>query len=91
MSKMQCPVCGSQDTKRTFEEVDDLEAVRDYECRDCQSTWKLFGEPIIEVIRVIWNKEASDIQYGPTVDLEAMQIERIMNASKSRTIPMFES
>ncbi len=88
---MNCPVCNSDDTKRTSEDVDELEAVREYECRQCESTWKLHGEPIVEVIRVIWDKQASNIQYGPNVDLDAMEAERIMNAAKSLTIPMFGS
>lgn len=88
---MQCPVCGSDDTKRTCEDIDDLEAMREYLCRQCESTWKLFGEPIVEVVHVVWNKEASDIKHGPDVDLEAMELERLMNAAKVHTIPMFES
>lgn len=87
---MKCPVCGSDDTKRTYEDTDDeYQAVREFECSQCQSTWKLFGEPIVEVIRVIWDEQASEIQYGPDIDLEAKETERIISEAKLRTIPMF--
>lgn len=88
---MACPVCDSNKTKVVYEELDEFEAVREYECRDCLSTWKIYGEPIVRVVDVVWEKSPKEIQYGPDVDVEAMEIEKIMRIAEKKTLPMFEA
>ncbi len=90
MGKTTCPVCGSDHVKIALETLDEFEALRGWECRDCESTWEIRGEPIVIVTSAVWEKTPSNIQYGPDVDLEQMAIDAIMREAEAKTLPLFE-
>lgn len=86
---VKCPGCGYARPDRDDEEINEDMARREYSCPECRTTWRIYGTPVLEVVSVDWIKVAEDIQYGPGVDVEALEAARIMEIAKKRTIPMF--
>lgn len=87
---VKCPACEHPKPRRNDEEINEDIATRWYTCPDCETTFEIHGTPVLEVVSVDWIEVPENIQYGPGVDLEALEVARIMEVAKRRTIPLFQ-
>ena len=87
---VKCPACGHPKPYRDDEQINEDIGTRWYRCPECDTTWQIYGTPVLEIVSVDWIKVPENIQYGPNIDVEALEVARIMEIAKHRTVPMFK-